>query len=119
MKINVSLYLLLTIICPPIGLIFSIIGLILNPRNWRTYIFSIAWAIGILAFCYEPTSDSDLTRYYYYLERIQSPKPIITILQSKSCTMKAHVRSIVECEMLTVNILALITSRFWRDGRKP
>lgn len=68
---NSIIAIIVTLICPPIGLCISLLALYKDFRNWRTYIICIAWSIAVFAYCYEPTASSDLVRYYDYLNLLK------------------------------------------------
>lgn len=70
-KSNTIIVLFVTLICPPVGLILSLLCLYKDHKNWRIYIFCVAYAFAIFAYCYEPTTDSDLVRYYQYVQQLQ------------------------------------------------
>lgn len=71
-KYNAIIAILITIICPPIGLIVSLISIRKDINNWKSYILCIAWAMAIFAYCYEPTVDSDLVRYFAYAKTLEN-----------------------------------------------
>lgn len=60
---------MLTVICPPVGGLISIINVFKDRKEWRKYIFSICYALAALAYCYVPTTDSDLVRYFNDVKR--------------------------------------------------
>jgi hypothetical protein len=62
--------LVLSILIPPLGIPLALIGLSRNNKNWRYYAFSICLALAILAYCYEPNMETDLTRYFTYIETL-------------------------------------------------
>lgn len=57
--------------CAPVGLVYSIVALRKETCNWRVFILCIAWAMSIFAYCYEPTTESDLVRYNAYMEQLE------------------------------------------------
>lgn len=67
-----SLELILTVLCPPLGLISALIGFKTDPKNWRRHILCIAWGMAAFAYCYQPAphSNTDLVRYFAYIERM-------------------------------------------------
>lgn len=67
---NAIIAIALSIICPPLGLIISLVALYKDFSNWKTYIFCIAWGLAVFAYCYEPTTASDLVRYYAYVKSL-------------------------------------------------
>ena len=70
-KNNQIVIVIISIICPPIGLLASLYALKRGYYNWRYLIFCIAWSFAIFAYCYEPTTNSDLVRYFEYLDLLE------------------------------------------------
>lgn len=62
------LSLLLSIICPPLGIPLGLSGLHRDFNKWKIYIFCIAIGMSTFAFCYEPGDETDLVRYYEFLD---------------------------------------------------
>ncbi len=56
-----------TLISPYLGLMFSCFG-IAKGKNWRIYITFFSLILAILAFNYIPTVESDIVRYFKYVE---------------------------------------------------
>lgn len=71
-KRNNWILILTTLICPPVGLVLSLLCLSRSDRNWRTCIFCIAYALAIFAYCYQPTTDSDLVRYGEIIAQVKN-----------------------------------------------
>lgn len=67
-----SLELILTVLCPPLGLISALINLKNDPGNWRRHIICIAWGMAAFAYCYAPQKkySTDIVRYYAYCEKL-------------------------------------------------
>lgn len=67
-----SLELILTFLCPPIGLIAALVNLGIDQVNWRRHVFCIAWGMAAFAYCYQPTQGTapDLVRYFAYCEKL-------------------------------------------------
>ena len=68
---NAVIAIIVTLICPPIGLCISLLALYKDFENWRSYILCIAWSMAVFAYCYEPTTSSDLVSYYDYLNLLK------------------------------------------------
>lgn len=68
---NALIAIALTIMCPPLGFVISLYALFRDFENWKTYIFCIAWGMAVFAYCYEPTTASDLVRYYAYVKSLR------------------------------------------------
>ncbi len=65
------LILCVTLLCPPVGFVLAFIGLCRDFAHWKTYIFCIAWGLAVFAYCYAPTVESDMVRYFQYLEQLK------------------------------------------------
>lgn len=64
--------LLISLIIPPLGLPFGLLGIFIDRKNWRTYIFILALFMSILAYNYEPYNHTDLIRYFDFMRAIKS-----------------------------------------------
>lgn len=53
--------------CTPILAIIGIIGICINSKSWRKYIFVLSLVIFMVAYSYQPHGSSDLTRYLEYI----------------------------------------------------
>lgn len=93
--------LVMSILCPPFGLILGFYGLNKEIKNWKVYIFCIAFAIGTYAYCYKPFGDPDLVRYIAYVERIG----------------KYSLKQAFELSYLDISTLRVFTFFCWICGR--
>ena len=57
-------------ICPPLGMIASLICIHRDFDSWRAYIAVIALTMGVFAYHYEPTVQCDLLRYFGLVEKM-------------------------------------------------
>lgn len=60
-----------TLLCPPVGFVLALVGLCRDFVHWKTYIFCIAWGLAVFAYCYAPTVESDMVRYFQYLDQLK------------------------------------------------
>ena len=58
----------LSFLCPPLGIPFGFYGLHKDYSNWRKYIFCIALALGAFAYSFNPTGSTDLVAYFMHFE---------------------------------------------------
>ena len=56
-------FLILSVLCPPLGLFLGAIGLTRDFKNWRKYILCLTLFMAAIAYAYTPIGSSDLTRY--------------------------------------------------------
>lgn len=73
MKINKQelLAIITTLFCPPLGLFYILFTMRKKISSWRVFIVCISWSMAVFAYCYEPTTDSDLVRYFSYVEQLK------------------------------------------------
>lgn len=64
---------------PPIGIFGGLYGIRKNFRNWKTYIICVALSLAAIAYCYYPSGDPDLTRYFSYIEGLQNESLIYAL----------------------------------------
>lgn len=64
-------FILLTIIVPPLGLPLGLIGLYSDRRQWKAFAFIIALAVASFAYNYDPLTASDIVRYFDFIEEIR------------------------------------------------
>lgn len=57
-----------TLACPLLGILLSLLGVRFDFRNWRIYIICISLTLAVMAYYYVPTADSDITRYFQWVE---------------------------------------------------
>ena len=65
------LILCITLLCPPVGFVLALVGLCRDFDRWKTYIFCIAWGLAVFAYCYVPTVEADMVRYFQYLDELK------------------------------------------------
>lgn len=65
------LILCVTLLCPPVGFVLALVGLCRDFDHWKTYIFCVAWGLAVFAYCYAPTVESDMVRYFQYLDQLK------------------------------------------------
>lgn len=63
---------IISLLCPPVGFILSLVCLTKDFKHWKTYVFCIAWFFANLAYCYDPTVITDLTRYKEYAGSLEN-----------------------------------------------
>lgn len=59
-----------SLLTPPLGIPFLFAGILLNRQYWKTYIFCGAISIAVFAYVYTPSIETDLIRYFDYVEII-------------------------------------------------
>lgn len=60
------------LLCTPITLMISVVGIIKDNKHWRKYIFLLTVSVFLIAYSYNPTGNSDLVRYFSSLNQIKS-----------------------------------------------
>lgn len=60
--------LLFSILLPPLGLPIGILGLWLDRKQWKAYIFCISLAFASITYSYQAVSDTDIVRYWAMAE---------------------------------------------------
>ena len=66
------IFIIASILVPPVGIPLGLYGLWKNYKKWRSYIFCIALALACIAYCYIPVGETDLARYFYQFKRFSS-----------------------------------------------
>ena len=56
----------------PLCLGISALGIALNPKHWKSFLPLMVLSIGVLSYSYNPTVETDLTRYYQMSEMYSS-----------------------------------------------
>lgn len=69
--INGLIMIVITLICPPAGLVLALFCLSKGYQNWKSSVFCIAYSMAVFAYCYEPTVDSDLVRYHQVIQQVK------------------------------------------------
>ena len=64
-------FILLTIIVPPLGIPLGLIGFYSDRRQWKVFAFVIALAVASFAYNYDPLTASDIVRYFDFIEEIR------------------------------------------------
>ena len=70
---------LLTMMFPLLGLPLGLYGIYRNFRSWSIYVFCIALFFGAWAYVYNPTIETDLTRYFDYINSLSNISLIETM----------------------------------------
>lgn len=68
---SISFPVLLTVLCPPIGIIAGYWKLFENKVNWKSCAFCLALFMAAFAYCYVPYGEPDLVRYFDYVNQIK------------------------------------------------
>ena len=63
------IFIIISILIPPLGIPLGLYGLWKNYKKWRSYIFCIALSLACIAYCYIPIHESDLVRYFQQFEK--------------------------------------------------
>ena len=64
------LLLTLSILLPPLGVPLFFFGIKGDRSNWRMYAFILALSMGAFAYCYTPVYNTDLTRYFDFINSL-------------------------------------------------
>ena len=62
---------ILFLMIPSLSMLYAILGLCKDPRNWKKYLPFLVSAIFILAYAYVPTGSPDLVRYIEFSQRMR------------------------------------------------
>ena len=62
---------IITIMFPPLGLPIGLYGIKKDNSNWRIYIFLISLFFAVLAYCFQPKMETDLFRYFLFIEELK------------------------------------------------
>jgi len=67
----IVLFFLLLLMCPPLSLIYAIVGFLWDARKWRRYLFFLVYFffMFITALTLVENSNYDLVRYYQYMDQ--------------------------------------------------
>ncbi|WP_297931383.1 hypothetical protein [uncultured Alistipes sp.] len=67
-----ALVVLITLFFPALAFILSGCCLARSPKNWRAHVFCVALFFAVMSYGYVPLDETDLTRYFEYVEGIAS-----------------------------------------------
>lgn len=63
---------IVSILCPPLGIVGGIIGIYKDYNKWKYYILCIALGMASIAYCYIPKGDPDIVRYWDFVESLKN-----------------------------------------------
>lgn len=63
---------IVTFVCPPMGAIYSLIGIRNKDNQWMWHIFFLSLVMAVFAYNYQPAGGTDLVRYFEYLEQYRN-----------------------------------------------